>query len=119
MFSDIVNKVIHIIEDGIAVTVKLRILVEAGIKEKRGKVYYKILAPLHHHYTSHSSSYTDNDNTSITLDYRNEIFIAVLAFYSYIAIFSIIRLFRHSIKRTAVERVLLLFSIGRILRAVF
>jgi hypothetical protein len=49
------------------------------------------------------------------LTYRNDVFIAVLAFYSCTAILSIIRLIQHGLKKTASERLLLMFSIGRIL----
>lgn len=53
------------------------------------------------------------------LTYRNDVFIAVLAFYTCTGIFSIVRLIQHGLRRTASERLLLVFSIGRILCAGF
>jgi hypothetical protein len=53
------------------------------------------------------------------LTYRNDVFIAVLAFYICTAIFSAIRLIQHGLRKTASERLLLMFSIGRILCAGF
>lgn len=53
------------------------------------------------------------------LTYRNDVFIAVLAFYVCTGIFSTIRLIQHGLKKTASERLLLMFSIGRILCAGF
>jgi len=53
------------------------------------------------------------------LTYRNDVFIAVLAFYICTAVFSAIRLIQHGLKKTASERLLLVFSIGRILCAGF
>jgi hypothetical protein len=51
--------------------------------------------------------------------YRNDVFIAVLAFYTCTGIFSVIRLVQHGLRKTASERLLLVFSIGRILCAGF
>ncbi|KAI4745183.1 hypothetical protein E4T50_04475 [Aureobasidium sp. EXF-12298] len=53
------------------------------------------------------------------LTYRNDVFIAVLAFYACTGIFSVIRLIQHGLRKTASERLLLVFSIGRILCAGF
>ncbi|KAI5235336.1 hypothetical protein E4T43_09365 [Aureobasidium subglaciale] len=53
------------------------------------------------------------------LSYRNDVFIAVLIFYSCTAIFSTIRLAQYGLGKTASERLLLTFSIGRILCAAF
>ncbi|KAI4725669.1 hypothetical protein E4T49_06554 [Aureobasidium sp. EXF-10728] len=53
------------------------------------------------------------------LTYRNDVFIAVLAFYVCTGVFSIIRLVQHGLRKTASERLLLVFSIGRILCAGF
>ncbi|TIA36682.1 hypothetical protein D6C78_05263 [Aureobasidium pullulans] len=50
---------------------------------------------------------------------RNAVFIAVLIFYTGTAIFSTIRLIQHGLRKTASERILLVFSIGRILCAAF
>ncbi|KAH0018778.1 hypothetical protein KCU78_g7029, partial [Aureobasidium melanogenum] len=53
------------------------------------------------------------------LTYRNDVFIAVLTFYTFTGVFSIIRLIQHGLRKTASERILLVFSIGRILCAGF
>ena len=53
------------------------------------------------------------------LTYRNDVFIAVLAFYICTGIFSVIRLIQYGLRKTASERLLLVFSIGRILCAGF
>ncbi|CAD0106097.1 unnamed protein product [Aureobasidium uvarum] len=53
------------------------------------------------------------------LTYRNDVFIAVLAFYICTGVFSTVRLIQHGLRKTASERLLLVFSIGRILCAGF
>ncbi|KAG9843746.1 hypothetical protein KCU98_g7563, partial [Aureobasidium melanogenum] len=53
------------------------------------------------------------------LTYRNDVFITVLAFYTFTGVFCIIRLIQYGLRKTASERILLVFSIGRILCAAF
>lgn len=53
------------------------------------------------------------------LTYRNEVFIAVLVFYSCTLILSTVRLIQHGLKKAVCERLLLTFSLGRVLCAAF
>ena len=53
------------------------------------------------------------------LTYRNIVFIVVLVFYCCTAVFSAVRLIQYGFKKATSERILLVFSIGRILCSAF